>query len=98
MTMDSDDDREKDYDDQYRYKDLKTVNETRTQALQPTSNFNPSPVNQSTDATLMTILQTKQHQVLLQCEEQLQQREDTRQLITAMTEANKKTSNTTIYF
>ena len=85
MTMDSDDDREKDYDDQYRYEDLKTVNETRTQAVQPTSNFDPSPVNQSTDATLMTILQTMQHRVLLQCEEQRQQREDTRQLIAAMT-------------
>ena len=39
---------------------------------------------------MMTILQTMQHQVLLQCEEQRQQREDTRQLIAAMTEANKK--------
>ena len=26
--------------------DLKTVNETQTQAVQPTSNFDPSPVNQ----------------------------------------------------
>ena len=95
--MDSDEDGENDYADQYRYEDLKTVNETRTQAVQPTSNFDPSPVNQSTDATLMTILQTMQHQVLLQCEEQRQQREDTRQLIAAMTEANKKRPPTLLF-
>ena len=43
------------------------------QNVQPTSYCDPSPVNQSTGATLVTILQTMQHQVLLQCEEQWQQ-------------------------